>query len=129
MLDRATVSAWLDAYVQAWKTYDREAIAALFSEDAVYYSAPYDEAIRGREAIVDSWLREPDEAGTYDAHYEPVVIEGDRAVTNGRSRYFEKGSKKLKKEWDNVFILRFDEQGRCKEYREWYMKRPEVGSV
>jgi len=124
MLDRAMVSAWLDAYVQAWKTYDRDAIGALFSENAVYYYTPYYEALHGREAIVNSWLQERDVAGTYDAHYEPVVIEGDRAVTNGRSRYFEQGSHKLKAEWDNVFILRFDEQGRCKEYREWYMQRP-----
>ncbi len=125
MLDRATVSAWLDAYVQAWKTYDRNAIGALFSEDAVYYYTPYSKALHGREAIVHAWLQERDEPGTYDAHYEPVVIEGDRAVTNGRSHYFEQGSDKLKAEWDNVFILRFDEQGRCKEYREWYMQRPE----
>ncbi len=124
MLDRATVSAWLDAYVQAWKTYEKDAIGALFSEDAIYYYNPYSEPVRGREAIVASWLAEPDIAGTYDAHYEPIVIEGDRAVTNGRSRYFEQGGSKLKDEWDNVFILRFDEQGRCKEYREWYMRRP-----
>lgn len=126
MLERATVQAWLDGYVQAWKSYDREAIGALFSDDAVYIDAPYSEPVRGREAIVAAWLASPDAAGTYDAHYEPVVIEGDRAVTNGRSRYFEEDSTTLKAEFDNVFLLRFDAQGRCAEYREWYMKRPEA---
>ena len=121
---KATVSTWLDAYVQAWKTYDKEAIGALFSENAVYYYAPFREPVQGRAAIVNSWLEQPDEAGTYDARYKPVVIEGDRAVTNGRSRYFEQDGKTLKAEWDNVFMLRFDEQGRCNEYREWYMERP-----
>ena len=123
-ITKATVSTWLNGYVQAWKTYDKEAIGALFSEDAVYYDSPFSEGVRGREAIVASWLEKPDEAGTYDAHYEPVLIEGDRAVTNGQSRYFEQDGKTLKKVWDNVFMLRFDEQGRCKEYREWYMERP-----
>ncbi len=123
-ITKAAVSAWLDGYVQAWKTYDKEAIGALFSEDAVYYYGPFHEPVKGREAIVASWLEQPDQAGTYDAHYEPVLIEGDSAVTNGRSRYFEQDGKTFKTEWDNVFILRFDEQGRCKEYREWYMERP-----
>jgi ketosteroid isomerase-like protein len=123
-ITKATVSAWLDNYVQAWKTYDKEEIGALFSEDVVYYYGPFHEPVRGRSALVASWLEQPDEAGTYDAHYEPVLIEGDRAVTNGRSRYFEQDGKTLKTEWDNVFFLQFDAEGRCKEYREWYMERP-----
>lgn len=36
MLDRASVTAWLDAYVRAWKTYDLQAIGDLFSENATY---------------------------------------------------------------------------------------------
>jgi hypothetical protein len=44
---------WLDAYVEAWRTYDPAAIGALFSEDATYAYHPYDggeEVVRGREA-------------------------------------------------------------------------------
>ena len=40
-MDRARVQAWLDAYVQAWKTYDKEAIGNLFSEDVTYSYDPY----------------------------------------------------------------------------------------
>ena len=124
MLDRARVIAWLDAYVHAWKTYSPQAIGSLFSEDASYSYDPFSEPIRGRIAIVASWLEHPDPDGTYDGHYEPIMIEGDRAVANGRSRYFEQDGTTPKAEWDNLFILRFDEEGRCKEYREWYMQRP-----
>ncbi len=35
-MDRADVQRWLDAYVQAWTTYDPADIGALFAEDAVY---------------------------------------------------------------------------------------------
>jgi hypothetical protein len=52
------------------------------------------------------------------------MIEGNRAVTNGRSRYFEQDGSTLRAEWDNIFVLRFDGQGRCMEYKEWYMERP-----
>jgi hypothetical protein len=120
---KAIVSAWLDRYIQAWKTYDKEAIGALFSDDVLYYYSPFHDPVRGRAAIVASWLEQPDQAGTYDAHYEPVLIEGDRALTNGRSRYFEQDGKTLKTEYDNIFVLRFDEQGQCKEYREWFMEK------
>jgi hypothetical protein len=30
----------------------------------------------------------------------------------------------VRAEYSNVFLLRFDAQMRCREYREWYMRRP-----
>ncbi|HUY79407.1 MAG TPA: nuclear transport factor 2 family protein [Ktedonobacterales bacterium] len=125
-LDAATVQAWLDAYAQAWLTYDPAAIGALFADDAVYYYDPYSEPVRGRDAIVASWLepRRRDAPGTYSAHYEPLVMTGDTAVTNGRSRYTEADGATPKGEYDNLFVLRFDAAGRCVEYREWYMEVP-----
>lgn len=124
MVNKTTVRAWLDSYVHAWKTYDPQAIGDLFNENAIYYYTPFSEPLRGRSAIVASWLEEPDTAGTYDGHYEPIMIEGHSAVTNGRSRYFKDDGTMFRTEWDNIFILRFDDDGRCIEYREWYMERP-----
>jgi hypothetical protein len=125
MIQRAAVQAWLDAYVRAWKSYDPREIGELFSEDATYFESPYSEPARGRAAIVAFWLQEPDPPGTYDGHYEPIAIEGNIAVTNGRSRYFERDGSTLRAEWDNLFVLRFDDAGRCTEYREWFRERPE----
>ena len=51
---------WLDAYVDAWRTYDPAAIGALFAQDATYAYHPYDEGeevVRGREAISLGYLR------------------------------------------------------------------------
>ncbi len=102
----------------------RRRSAELFGEDAVYRYSPFDEPVKGRDAIVASWLEHPDPPGTYDAHYETALIAGDRAVTNGRSLYFaEDGG--VRAEWDNIFLLRFDGDGRCIEYTEWYMQRPD----
>jgi SnoaL-like domain len=124
MIDRVTVAAWLENYVHAWKSYDPEAIGALFSEDARYYYSPFDQPVTGRAAIVASWLENPDPPGTYDADYEPLTIEDQVAVVNGRSRYYTPGSQTIAREFDNIFVLRFDEHGLCVEFREWYMKRP-----
>jgi uncharacterized protein (TIGR02246 family) len=123
-VDEQAVAAWLDGYSQAWKTYDPEQIGALFSEDAVYFYNPFDEPVRGREAIVASWLEERDEAGTYEGRYRPVLVAGDVAVARGYSRYLDTNGT-LAEEYDNLFLLRFDADGRCATYREWYMAKPD----
>ena len=113
---------WLDAYVRAWETYSPDAIGALFSEDASYSYHPYDEPVRGREAIVASWLKDPDPPGTYEGSYEPIAVDGDVAVVQGRSRYFKDSARiELTKEWDNIFVIEFDDAGRCRSFGEWFV--------
>ena len=36
------VQGWLDAYVEAWRTYDPDAIGTLFAQEATYAYHPYD---------------------------------------------------------------------------------------
>jgi ketosteroid isomerase-like protein len=131
-LDRSDVARWLEAYVEAWKSYDRERIEALFSDDVRYRYHPYDEPIVGRDAVVESWLGEGDHEGaptrdepsTYDASYEPVAVDGDVAIATGVSTYFAEPGGRVGAVYDNCFVIRFDDQGRCSEFTEWYAKRP-----
>lgn len=123
-MDHAAVQRWLDKYVEAWKSYDPQAIGELFSDDAAYYHSPYGEPVRGRAAIVANWLEDRDTTGTYTAKYQPIVVEGDTAIANGRSTYFEADGKTFEREYDNIFRLRFDDEGRCREFTEWYMEKP-----
>jgi SnoaL-like domain len=124
LVDRAMVVEWLAAYIRAWETYSPDAIGALFSDDATYSFHPYDQPVVGRQAIVESWLKDTDAPGTYDAKYEPIAIDGNVAVVNGRSRYFKDSSRSdLTKEWDNIFVIEFDKDGRCRSFREWYVAR------
>jgi hypothetical protein len=123
-MEKAAVVDWLKAYMNAWESYSPEAIGALFSEDAAYSFHPYDAPVVGRQAIVDSWLKDPDAAGTFTANYQPIAIDGDTAVVNGRSTYFKDSSRtELTKEWDNIFVIEFDKDGRCRSFREWYVAR------
>ena len=116
------VAQWLAAYTKAWETYDPQAIGDLFSADASYYFYPYDEPTRGREAIVESWLESPDPSGRYTGAYQPVIVEGNRAAAQGESRYFTEDGQTLEREYRNLFLLTFDDEGRCSEFREWYAK-------
>jgi len=131
-VERADVNRWLEAYVDAWQSYDREQIAALFGDDVRYRYHPHDEPIEGREAVVESWLGEGDhedassrdEQGTYDASYEPVAVDGDVAVATGTSTYLTEPGGPVDKVYDNCFVMRFDQDARCVEFTEWFVKRP-----
>ena len=113
------VARWLDRYVEAWKTYDPEAIGALFTTDAEYRYRPADEPLRGREAIVAGWLADRDEPGTYEADYAPWAVEGRRAVATGRSRYRDSEGARA---YSNVFLLEFDASGACSSFTEAFVE-------
>jgi hypothetical protein len=110
---------WLDRYVDAWRTYDPAAIGALFAEDAEYRYRPWEAPLRGREAIVTDWLANQDEPGTWQAEYRPWAWDGDHGVATGVSRYDDADGKRT---YHNVFLCRFDEAGRCREFTEVFSK-------
>jgi ketosteroid isomerase-like protein len=131
-VDRAQAQTWLDRYVAAWLSYDAKDIAALFSEDVVYRYHPSDEPITGREAVVASWLVDGnpngastrDAPGTYAAEYEPVAVDGDVVVATGTSSYREQPDGPVVRVYDNCFMMRFDADGNCREFTEYYLRRP-----
>jgi ketosteroid isomerase-like protein len=118
-MDHAAFQSWLDRYIAAWRSGDRNDIASLFSVDAAYYFGPYRDPVSGRDAIVDDWTASPDTAGSWEAEYRPLAVDGDVAVATGESRYPAEG-----KTYSNIFVCRFDGDGRCTEFREWFMERP-----
>jgi ketosteroid isomerase-like protein len=132
-VDRDAVDRWLHAYVDAWKTYDSDQIAALFTEDVRYRYHPYDAPIEGRDAVVRSWLSDNDspgastldEPGTYDASYRVVAVDDRVAVAVGSTHYRETADS-VARVFDNCFVMRFDPDGRCGEFTEWYIERPKA---
>jgi SnoaL-like domain len=131
-MDRDTAQQWLNRYVEAWMSYNPDDIADLFSEAVSYRYHPYEEPIVGREAVVASWLGEdasggassPDAPGTYEAEYSPVAVDGDTVVSTGTSRYRELPDGPVVRTYDNCFVMRFDGEGRCREFTEYYVRRP-----
>ena len=126
MIDRQSVTKWLQKYIHAWKTYDREEITSLFSENADYRYNPYDKPLHGQQAIVESWLESPDAPDSFSADYKPVAVEGDTAVSNGRTLYYEADGKTVKQQFDNIFVMQFDQNGRCADFCEWFMQPRKV---
>ena len=124
--------AWLDRYVEAWRSYDPAAIGELFADDVTYRYHPWDAAITGREAVVASWLGEGDDEGastrdapgTYDAAYAPVAVDGDVVVATGASTYSDAPGGPVTRTFRNCFVMRFDTDGRCADFTEYYAKQP-----
>ena len=109
---------WLDAYIEAWRSYDASAIGDLFTEDATYRYNPWDEPIQGRDAIVAEWLSARDEPGSWNAVYRPFVVAGSSAVAVGETSYADG------KSYFNSWQLTFDQDARCSDFVEWYMTSP-----
>ena len=122
-MDHAAFQSWLDRYIDAWRLLDPVAIGDLFSSDVRYAYDPFEEAVVGRKAVVDSWLADPDERGSWEADYEVLAIDGDAHVAHGRTRYLTDDRSGVDREFANVFVCRFDAEGRCREFTEWYMRR------
>ncbi|MCA1735869.1 MAG: nuclear transport factor 2 family protein [Actinobacteria bacterium] len=118
MIDRQAVQDWLNRYVAAWSSYERSAIEALFTEDAEYRYHPYDEPVVGNAAIADDWLEEKDEPGSWNANYQPHLVEGDWATAVGTTTY---GDGRF---YWNMWELTFAPDGRCQRFVEWFMKQP-----
>jgi ketosteroid isomerase-like protein len=132
-MSKAEVDRWLEEYVAAWASNDRARIGALFADDVEYRYHPYDEPIRGRQAVVEAWLGEgehptastPDEPGTFDATYEAVAVDGAVAVATGETVYRSAPGGPVDKIYDNCFVIEFDGDGRCRRLTEWFMLRPQ----
>ena len=130
-MDTTQVQRWLDDYVTAWRSNQPEPITALFTEDVVYRYRPYggdDDADLGRSGpgrlLAAS---EPDDPRVVGGGYEVYAVDGDRAVATGYSRYLATDDAP-QRTYQNCFLLRFDDDGRCVEFTEFYMEEPPPGS-
>ena len=113
---RADVNAWVAEYEAAWRAVGTERLAELFSEDASYRMSPYADAVSGLAAIADLWERERQGPGeAFEMRHEILAIDGDTAVVRVEVHYGEP----RQREYRDLWILRFDAAGRCREFEEW----------
>lgn len=116
-LDRAAFQAWLDQYIAAWRANDPAQVGDLFANDAIYRHRPTDPGVRGRAAIVADW--EPEDPAGWEATYTVLAIDGDIHVASGETRY-RVGDGKPDQHYANIFVCRFDTDGRCTDFTEWW---------
>jgi mRNA interferase MazF len=119
MMNSATVAAWVDGYIQAWNSNDAMDIGRLFTVDAAYYTGPFDPPWRGREAIVQNWLDRQDASGDTAFRYEILASTAETGIIRGWTQYHQPP-----REYSNIWLIRFDPHGQCREFTEWWLERP-----
>ena len=114
----ADAQRWIDAYVAAWRSNDATLIGALFTEDATYAHSPWKEPVRGVNAIVADWLKDPDPPDSWEAGYTAAYVDGEVAIVKGETTYPSEGHR-----YANLFEVRLVD-GRCASFVEWHMRMP-----
>jgi SnoaL-like domain len=115
-VDRQAVERWVAGYELAWRTPGTEPLAGLFSPDVSYLPSPWARPIVGLSRLGPWWEAEregPDEPFTMRS--EIVTVDGDTAVVRVEVDYLGDHPSR----WLDLWILRFDADGRCAGFEEW----------
>jgi ketosteroid isomerase-like protein len=115
-----TITAWMNGYLKAWDSNDPEDIRALFTDDAVYLTAPFVPPRVGVQAIIDGWIEDQDQPGDHTFTWQEIGRDGAVAFVTGETRY-DGG-----RHYANLWVIRFADDGRATEYTEWYMRYPDA---
>jgi hypothetical protein len=115
----AAAEQWMAGYIHAWETNEPDDIRALFTRDAEYRDGPSTPPWLGHDAIVAGWLAQKDESGTWSFHHEVVAVDGNVAIVRGRTSY-PKATEKSRL-YDNLMVIRLDEQGRARSFTDWFV--------
>jgi uncharacterized protein (TIGR02246 family) len=120
-MEREDVERWVRGYERAWSSNDPNDIGELFTEDVTYRFHPWDEPLRGRDAIVATWIQNKDEPGDYRFRLREVAgVDGNVAFVTAETDYLTEPPRT----YDNLWVIRLAPDGRCEDFTEWFMKRP-----
>jgi SnoaL-like domain len=112
-----TPAQWLAAYRQAWIDRNADAAAALFTENATYAEAPYQDAFVGRQGIRDYWARVTATQSGVDVKYGNALTVGDQTVVEWWAT-LSNGDVPIT--LAGCFLLRFNADGLCHTLREYW---------
>ncbi len=111
------IDRWIGAYGQAWEDGDDEAVAELFTPEAIYRSHPFREPIRGRDAIRAYWRQATGDLTGVSLKFGLPIANGSRAAVEWWAILTsDQGTATL----PGALIVAFDPNGYCAELREYW---------
>ena len=122
MIDTTDIDRWLERYQAAWLSDDPVAIAALFTSDVRYYTAPFSEPLVGIEALCVFWLEQGESRLPWTFDYQVVAREGDLYVVQAVTCYPKGTAGALgAEEFHNLWLVTLSGDGRVREFVEYFM--------
>lgn len=112
-------SAWIQSYENTSQENNAKASSELFAQDALYFETPFDEPISGREAIYQYWLRGAQTLQDKESSYQILSVKDNFGIARWQSKFTVIETSK-RYALDCLFLVEFDGQGLCCEFREWW---------
>jgi hypothetical protein len=115
-MDHAAVQRWVEGYERAWRTAGTDELSRLFAPEATYLVSPWARPVEGLAAIGELWESERDSADeAFTMTSDIVAVDGATAVVRLAVDYGDPGGRR----WRDLWVLRFDDDGRCTAFEEW----------
>jgi ketosteroid isomerase-like protein len=116
------LGSWLDRFGRAWETRDPEQAAQLFSDDASYQEAPFDEPLTGASEIRVHWSNLPKAREDIRFTYEILAVTQPWGIANWHG-FYTQADRETHIELDGILLISLDDEGRCQDFREWSNRR------
>jgi hypothetical protein len=113
---------WLDVYGRAWERQEVDAFVACFTEDAAYYWGPFGEPLRGQAEIRARTEEAVSRQSGIVFEHKPLVTPDGRGVAWWTVTYDVPDSGTRVQD-EGIFLVALDDDGRCREFREWWNER------
>lgn len=116
-MNRTEVTQWLDRLKRAWESKDVRNATALFEKTERYYERPFRAGTTQTE-IAGYW-RDIDKVDDIKFDYEICAIENRVACVRWENTFLDPSTSKRQR-LDGVFVITFDDNMNCKEFRQWW---------
>ena len=123
MPQRSVLTRVMRRYKRAWETRDPQLAAALFTEDAEYHEDPFDQPLRGTDAIRRYWAEAT--GGQRDIRFEwqPVVETRSAGVVTWQASFKRtRTGKRVSLRGVMLLELRGERIARFREF--WHRREP-----
>ena len=115
-MNRDGVERWVAAYEQVWRAAGTDRLGEVFTAGVSYLPSPWARPLHGLDELAAFWESERDgPEEQFELTSEVVAVEGDTAVVRVAVEYAARESGR----WRDLWVLRFDADGRCEAFEEW----------
>jgi ketosteroid isomerase-like protein len=114
VVERRRALEWVAEYEDAWRSPGVGALTDVFARDVVYVPSPWADPVRGIPALRRFWEAEREGSEEqFRMTSELVAVDGPTAIVRVEVHYGDG------QHWRDLWIVTFDDDGRCRVFEEW----------